>query len=223
MYERLERSDLDFFASLPEQRIVSVDGAAPICVVHGSPSGVADLLIPEQDDGIVELFRQAGLTSIYGGQISLDAALAQIDEPVLVCGHTHISWMQRLDGRLALNPGSIGHPINGDVRAQYALLTWQDDRWEAELRAIPYDLDRAVADYRQSGLLAAGGAMARASVLGVESAQNVPGRFVAYFRRLASEAGFERSEAVPDRIWEEAARTFDWQAAASPNFEEATK
>jgi predicted phosphodiesterase len=47
----------------------------------------------------------------------LGDTMARIDEPVLVCGHSHIPWAQWEAGQLDLNPGSVGAPVNGDVRA----------------------------------------------------------------------------------------------------------
>lgn len=211
MYRRLDREALDFVASLPEQRVVVFDSTTPIRVVHGSPQGVSELLLPDRDPVTLELFRQACMLTL--SYSTVDATLAQIGEPVLVCGHSHIPWKQAQDGRLAVNPGSVGAPINGDVRAQYALLTWQHGHWQAEHRAVPYDLDRTRAAYHQSGLLEIGGAMARAFLRCVETGQNVPGRLVTYFRRLASKAGFDDYNTIPDAIWKQATETFDWQAA----------
>ena len=136
------------------------------------------------------------------------------NEPVLVCGHTHIPWKQEHDGRLALNPGAVCGSLNGDVRAQYALLTWQDDHWQVDHQAVPYDLDRIRAAFRESGLLAEGGGLARAFLLSIETAQNVGGYFLAHAYGLAAEAGFEDCDVVPNAIWEHAVATFDWDQAA---------
>jgi len=179
--------------------------------------------------------RLAVLADVHGNLPALEAVLAdvqqhsvdgiivagdlvgggpQIAEPVLVCGHTHIPWKQEHDGRLAFNPGAVGGPLNGDVRAQYALLTWQDDHWQVEHQAVPYDLDRIRAAFRESGLLAEGGAFAQACLLAIETGQNVAGHFVSYVYGLAAEAGFDDCDVVPDAIWDRAVATFDWDGAA---------
>jgi diadenosine tetraphosphatase ApaH/serine/threonine PP2A family protein phosphatase len=134
----------------------------------------------------------------------LSEVWSQLDEPVLVCAHSHIPWQQQSDGRLALNPGSVGASIDGDPRAHYALLTWRENHWQAELRAVAYDLERACAAYHESGALAAGGAMTRAFLRCIETGQNVPGR------QLAVEAGYTNPSAAPDSIWQQAEATFDW-------------
>ena len=100
--------------------------------------------------------------------------------------------------------------LNGDVRAQYALLIWQNGHWRAEHRAVVYDLDRVREAFRESGLLAEGGAFARACLRDIETGRNVAGYFLSHVRGLAAEAGFEGRDVVPDAIWERAVATFDW-------------
>jgi hypothetical protein len=71
---------------------------------------------------------------------------------LILCGHTHVPRAVRLDdGRLIVNPGSVGlqayddvHPRphvveNGTPHARYALLTRRAGDWQVDLRALPYD------------------------------------------------------------------------------------
>ncbi len=191
-YDRIDRGTLEFIKALPEQCVVTLDNTTPIRVVHGSPRDPAEGLCPDSEPDV------------------LDVALAQVDESVLVCGHTHIPWHVRRNGKLALNPGAVCGPLNGDVRSQYALLTWRDDHWQVEHRAVPYDLEEIRAAFQESGLLEAGGALARAFLLSVETARNVALDFLAYVNKLAAEAGSKDCETVPDDVWRRAAATFNW-------------
>ena len=213
IYHHLDREALDFIASLPDQGTYAPEGAAAIRVVHGAPQGVSALLLPDRSPELLGVFDKVGLTDLGYRHVTLDEAFAQTGEPVLVCGHSHIAWQQSWDGRLALNPGSVGAPLNGDTRAQYALLTWQDGCWQAEHRAIDYDLARIRAAYEESGLLAEGGVFIRAWLLTVETAQNVSGRLVTHVSRLAAQAGLEDWDSIPEAIWSQAEATFDWEAA----------
>jgi predicted phosphodiesterase len=86
-------------------------------------------------------------------------ALAEgIDAPLLLCGHTHLAAALRLDdGRLIVNPGSVGcpayeddHPVHhraeaGTPHACYALLDRRGSDWAISFRRIPYDTTRAAA------------------------------------------------------------------------------
>jgi len=197
--------------ALPEQRTIVLPGTAPIRVVHGSPRSSREPLYPDRTPTRMRDFARAHIPAQARGAPSLAQTLAALDEPLLVCGHTHIPWQQAYDGRLALNPGSVGAPINRDPRAQYALLEWAEGRWRVEHRAVPYDVDRVRAAYTRSGLLEQGGGFARAYLCNVETGQNAPWFLVQHAYALAREAGIEHAGTVPDDIWNRAVKTFDWK------------
>ena len=197
-HRHVDRDTFDFLQSLPLQRAVHVQGATAIRVVHGSPRDPYESIFPEREPA------------------TLDAALAQVDEPVLVCGHTHIPWKAKRHGRLALNPGAVCGPLNGETGAQYALLTRQDSHWQVEHRVVDYDLEQIRRAFRESGLLDEGGALARSFLSSIETGQNVADWFLSHAYGLAAEAGYEGHSVVPDGIWERAAATFDWEATTGP-------
>jgi len=140
----------------------------------------------------------------------VEDALAQITAPVLVCGHTHIAWEHRNNGRLAVNPGAVGGPNDGVVGAEYALLTWESGHWTAELRVVDYDVNALLAAYRDSGMLAECGAMAHALMRNAETGQNYAWFLVLHAFDLAAQAGIAHDGLVPDDIWERAAATLEW-------------
>ncbi len=214
-YHDLEPALLDFVAAWPEQRVVAPDGAAPVRLVHGSPRRANEPLFPDRDAERMQRFQEAGFFVDGRRPTPLREALAGIDEPALACGHTHIPWVQCQDGCLAFNPGSVGGAIDGDTRAQYALLTWRDGAWHVELRAVAYDFERLRQDFVESGFLAQAGALARAMLLGIGNGQNAAYYLVIHAARLAAQAGLDGGLVVPDSVWERAVETLDWELAAS--------
>jgi predicted phosphodiesterase len=208
--EQLDRQTLDFLRSLPEQRVIALDGIPPICVVHGSPGDPSGRLIPDRDAEALRWFRAAGFLSRGAEAPGLGPAFSQIDESVLICAHTHIPWVQEEDGKLACNPGAVSGALNGDPRAQYALLTWRDDRWQVDHRALPYDVDRVRHAFRDRGLLAEGGVFARAFLLNVVTGRNVVGHLFSHVDQLAATSGHADWVVVPDAVWDRAVSTFPW-------------
>ena len=83
---------------------------------------------------------------------------------VILCGHTHLPRVTRLmDGRLIVDPGSIGlpaydddllHPHRmeaGSPYARYAVVERSDEGWSAELVSVVYDWNGAAADAEANG------------------------------------------------------------------------
>ena len=189
-YQHIRKKTIDFLKTLPDQRVVDLPGMHPIRVVHGSPRDPSESIFPRQDpDGLAH-------------------ALASIKERVLVCAHTHQQWAYEWDGKLALNPGAVGGPLDGCIGAQYALLTWDFRRWRAELRSVKYDIQGLAKDFRDSGLLDRGGAMARMFLASVETGRDYAKEFLDHAYRLADESGFEDCSYIPDEIWEQAVDSF---------------
>lgn len=138
-FGQLEARHLDWLRSLPFSRLWREE----VYLCHATPmndnlywlEGVAR-------DGVVHLRPLAEIEAIAGG----------IAQPLILCGHSHVPRAVRLpDGRLIVNPGSVGCPAYDDVtpcyhrietgtpHASYAVLEKADARWRVEFRLVPYD------------------------------------------------------------------------------------
>jgi diadenosine tetraphosphatase ApaH/serine/threonine PP2A family protein phosphatase len=70
--------------------------------------------------------------------------LAGVRDRTVVFGHSHQQFHRSgPDGTDLVNPGSVGMPLDGDVRAAWA--AWDGD---FEFRRTEYDVERAAAAYR---------------------------------------------------------------------------
>ena len=101
------------------------------------------------DDGMARRAELAGIEEKAAG----------ISQKVMLCGHTHVARMLHLpDGRLIVNPGSVGSPgyvddaprdarrvSAGTPAASYATLDRIAGRWSASLHLVPYETGPAVA------------------------------------------------------------------------------
>jgi putative phosphoesterase len=190
--ENISGENLQYLSELPEERSFEIPGLDAIRVVHGAPSDPYQSIYPDIDLD------------------TLDQSLGMIPEPVLICGHTHRPWFIQRDKKMALNPGSVAGPLNGEIGAQYARLFCVDNRWNVEHITISYDLAQLKKAFEVSGLLEKGGAVARGFLLSMENGHDATLMFLEYAYGLARQAGFESAEILPDEIWELASETFDW-------------
>ena len=85
------------------------------------------------------------------------AHIAALDKGVYVFGHNHIQNFADFDGRVLVNPGSCGMPLDcGETFcAAYSLLTIEDGRVTVEERRIPYDVEALIAQVKTTGQYAA--------------------------------------------------------------------
>ena len=125
-----------FLAARPRQLRPRLAGLN-ILAVHGSPRGVRHYVHPDHPAD------------------ELDAWLAQAGAEVLLMGHTHQPFIRRLPHGLAVNPGSVGRPKDGDPRASYALIELGPGP-TAQIIRLDYDLEEEARLLLAAGLPAAG-------------------------------------------------------------------
>jgi predicted phosphodiesterase len=75
--------------------------------------------------------------------------LAGVRERTVVFGHSHLQFRREGPNATTLiNPGSVGMPLDGDVRAAYAL---RHDDGTFEFRRVDYDTERVARAWEQLG------------------------------------------------------------------------
>ncbi|MEL7115953.1 MAG: metallophosphoesterase family protein [Pseudomonadota bacterium] len=126
-----------------------------VFVCHGTPLSDTTYWMEEvREDAFV------GMAS----RVWIEDHAGDIDASLILCGHTHTARAVRLsDGRLLVNPGSVGCPgydddtprfhemQSGTPAAAYAILARCPHGWDVTFRQIPYDTVPMVALARQNG------------------------------------------------------------------------
>ena len=78
-----------------------------------------------------------------------EARCGGVRDKTIVFGHSHLQFRRDgPNGTHLLNPGSVGMPLDGDVRAAWAV---RRDDGEFEFRRTEYDVERAAAGWRELG------------------------------------------------------------------------
>jgi putative phosphoesterase len=128
MQERHTAELRDFLGGFGEHQVAEVDGLGAVRFCHGSPRSDEECVTPETPEERVREF------------------MAGVDERVVVTAHVHIQFDREVAGVRSVNAGSVGLPYEGRPGAYWALLGPN-----VELRRTEYDVDEAVAAYRESG------------------------------------------------------------------------
>jgi predicted phosphodiesterase len=165
MAAELSSEDEEAIESLP---FSTTSHLAPgLRLVHGTPRSNREGIGPWSSEG------------------RMDEHLASIEEPLLVCAHTHRPLVRELPSGTVVNVGSVGLPFNRDHRAQYAIFrppASDGDGWGVELRQVPYDLEATLRIYEETGFLARGGITARLLRIELEEAAPVLVPFMEWAR-----------------------------------------
>ncbi len=149
-FETLRPEHLAWLAALPATLRLPDD----VLLVHGTPD--SDLTY------FLETVTEEGLRPASRAEVEQRAG--SVDAAVILCGHTHLQREMRLDdGRLIVNPGSVGLPAydddhphyhlveSGSPHARYAVLRNQGSGWAVDLLSIEYDWEQAARDAEAHG------------------------------------------------------------------------
>ena len=95
---------------------------------------------------------------------AIEQAAEGVTQRLILCAHSHLARAVRLsDGRLIVNPGSVGSPGYRDIHpyphvveagtpyARYAVLDLSVENWRVTFRHVPYDHEAMAALARRNG------------------------------------------------------------------------
>jgi len=117
---------VDFVAGWPFTQELETN--PPALVVHASPVADNIGMFPWTPD------------------VQLAHMVRQVEQPVVVCGHTHLLMDRPLDHHRVISDGSAGFPFDKDLRPSYIMLDDSKGRMSVESRRVSYDIEAAVGD-----------------------------------------------------------------------------
>ncbi len=180
--EHLDKRDLDFFKAMPFSLEFRVGGLPEISMAHGDFHNTRNKVRPE---------------SRY-----LARLLEEMRGEVHICGHTHNSFLYAHGGKLIINPGSVGVPVNGVPGAELAVLESAGGHWSARLLRLPYDIEAELRDFRESGLEQCAGVYGRSIKAVLRTGKHYCDQCVSLVARYAEETG---QPFYARELWERAA------------------
>jgi putative phosphoesterase len=91
---------------------------------------------------------------------SLEKELDACPEQIIICGHWHHPKTFDWKNKKLIVAGSVGIPMQGEAKAEYLRLSFADQAWQIQHMQIPYNREKTVKEYIESGNLKNGGPVA---------------------------------------------------------------
>lgn len=130
--ERLSPQDRALLKSRPEKQILEVEDLRILCV-HGS-----DRLNNEQ-------------VGIMTSPERFEQMMNELEVDIILCGHTHLSYLATYNKKRIVNPGSVSLSKDGDPKASYGILDIGADIVSYTNYRLSYDVQRVINDARIEG------------------------------------------------------------------------
>jgi predicted phosphodiesterase len=161
---------------LPDDRTLYLPGTRPLRVTHGVPRrNRVGFSSRQTDEAIAAELHEVGEATLVSAHthVQVDRHVAAAGDGAALDADPHRGGRDRLGAEGAqprrwhvVNPGSVGLPLNGDVRAQFALLDSVSEAaerggWQATMHRVAYDRRPALDAFTTSGMADAGGVITR--------------------------------------------------------------
>ncbi len=135
--EQIGQEGIDYLASLLFSHRFKNSHGTDLLVVHANPLNLEDAIFPNAPDSTLE--------HLLGG-------LEDKGIGAVAFGHLHIAYTRKWRNLFLVDVGSCGLPRDEDLRASYAILSWQVRSWVAEIRRVAYDVQAVVKQIKTSGI-----------------------------------------------------------------------
>ena len=129
--KEVNKENKTYLKSLPRQIIIEFNNMK-IRFVHGSTRAINEYLI--------ENSRQS------------QEVMENLQEDILVCGHTHIPFRKDYGSRILLNDGSIGKPKIGRPNGTYLIIDLKSDHIKTEIIEFTYDYKKTIEAMQKKGI-----------------------------------------------------------------------
>ena len=127
----IEKDKKEFLAELPARKELMLEGVS-VLMVHGSPR--------RNNEDILPNMKISEIQEIISGEIA----------NLILCGHTHVPCgYQTLSAQTVVNVGSVGRPMTGTPKANYAIIDFDNGSFTVEHREVEYDYELAAEIIRQ--------------------------------------------------------------------------
>ncbi|KJS14930.1 MAG: serine/threonine protein phosphatase [Peptococcaceae bacterium BRH_c4b] len=105
-----------------------------ILFVHGSPRALNEYLYEDTPENYIK------------------DLLDEVGADILVCGHTHLSYIKKTSAGYIVNAGSAGKPKHGNPNVTYLVLEVAGGELIGQIVEVPYNYEDAAKEIEQVGL-----------------------------------------------------------------------
>ena len=182
-YKAMSSKERDYIESLPAQMRVPVNDHYSLRMVHGSVFSPDELLL------------------IKDGGEAVRPSLEAVKDNVLLFGHTHEQWQTVVNGKIAINPGSVGIHYNKKRAAEYVIIEISGDQINVIFRQVNYDLEKYAASFYKTDLYEKAHVWFFVNYIGMQKGKCIMNEFLKDVEEERKISDLSTSGPVPNDIW----------------------
>lgn len=140
-------------------------------------------------------------------QEDLRKEIGSINASVIVFGHNHLQGYGYVDGKLIINPGSCGQPLDFNPEAAYTILETTQNGYAVTEKRVAFDIDSIINHTKESLLYINGKIWTELVLLSLRTGRDYYGFFFETAQKIADLKG-EKGQFFSNETWKEAYDSF---------------
>ncbi|MGM0471579.1 MAG: metallophosphoesterase family protein [Bacillota bacterium] len=129
--DEITEKNKEFLCSLPHKLELDL-GEYSLLLVHGSPRQLNEYL--------------------YADSPELQEVTVELEQDILICGHTHLPYHRVINGKHVINSGSVGKPKHGNSNAVYTIVEVKNGQVTTEFIEVAYPVAKVTAEIKETEL-----------------------------------------------------------------------
>lgn len=209
-YRELNLSNREYLKSLPERLDISA-GKDKIYLAHmpemffgkAFPDTLGADYLPifsAYPYNISHKYYLRYADKILKNDCSLLDRINRLPDGVYLFGHYHTQWYAQVNGKLLINPGSCGLPMDNDNRASYTILDCNGPKCMVEERRVSYDIEYTIDLLKNSGLYKAAEIWSKINIMHLKTGRQYISDFLQYVENMSKERG-EVTRPYSNNLW----------------------
>ncbi|PKM62366.1 MAG: hypothetical protein CVU97_05710 [Firmicutes bacterium HGW-Firmicutes-21] len=159
-FDEMTNDTKEFLTSLPKELAIT-DFETKIHITHSSKAFFGDVEMQRFSGACIDdeyketIINRAKIQNYIDSVLDTDKifneSLGKLDDGVYIFGHSHVQWHSMKNGKLFINPGSCGLPVDFVSGAPYTILNIAEDDISVDERRVEYDVEETIKTLQSSG------------------------------------------------------------------------
>jgi len=197
-YRNLSKENHYFIRNLPKT-INFNDNGINILITHKSSDLYGTIEYMKFSSRRVEMYYRENFTgrekilhdiqNFIQTDIDFHAASEHLTDGIYIFGHTHIQWHARHGGKIYINPGSCGIPLDGVSGAPYTVLEIENSNIKITEHRAKYDIKKSIQNMKNSDLYKAAPVWSELMIMQLDTCFEYAWPFIEFADKYANKIG----------------------------------
>lgn len=157
-HHEIKETHHDFIKTIPKKLAITVEGK-DFLITHDSQDIFKSVVLKAFTSSNFAYLKPRShnsflnyVSSTLHKSPSFKKEIKRISSDIILFGHSHVQWHCFIGGKLIINPGSVGLPLDSKTGACYSILEIKNGKLSVEEKLVKYSMKRTIQALKNNDL-----------------------------------------------------------------------